>query len=450
LYLNPIRRKHGAIMNTEMKRRAFIKTAAVSALATSLTPRSALGNGEPPRVRLGIIGVGSYGTELLQMCLAMPDIDIPALCDIDVEHLARAQRLVEMSGRKKPEGYAKSETDYENMVTRADLDAVIIATPWIWHTPMAVATMRAGKYCAPEVWGAASIDEVWQLVRASEESGMPCMMLENHCYDRDSMAILNMVRQNLFGELVHCQCGYQHDIRNVNFGPDGELTWWGEQALKRNGDLYPTHGIGPIANCLDIDRGNRFVTLTATASKSRGMKEYIRKKFGAGHPNANRDYALGDIVTTVIKCAQGESIVINYDTNSPRPYSNMYRVQGTSGLWMEDNNSIYLEGISPEDTWDSFEPYQVKYEHPLWKKYLQEDPRQERGGAAWLKLRAFLECVRRKIPTPIDVYDTASWIVISPLTEQSIARGGEPVEFPDFTMGRWISRKPLFGLTDAY
>ncbi len=437
-------------MTEEYNRRDFIKAAAATGLAASLAPGSLLGSEKNSKVRMGLIGVGSYGTELLQMCLSMPDVEVPALCDIDAEHLARGQRLVEKSGRKKPEGYSKNETDYENMVKREDLDAVIIATPWVWHTPIAVATMRAGKYCAPEVWGAASIDEVWQLVRASEETGMPCMMLENHCYDRDSMAILNMVRQGLFGELLHCQCGYQHDIRNVNFGPEGDLTWWGEQALKRNGDLYPTHGIGPIANCLDIDRGNRFVTLTSTASKSRGMKEYIRTKFGANHPNANREYALGDIVTTVIKCAQGESVVITYDTNSPRPYSNSYRVQGTKGLWMEDNNSIYLQGTSPEDTWESFAPYQSRYEHPLWKKYLLEDPHEERGSAAWLKTRAFLECAKRRIPTPIDVYDTASWIVISPLSEQSIARGGEPVEFPDFTMGRWMNRKPIFGLTDEY
>ena len=430
-----------------MKRRDFIKKTAATSFALSYAPYIMRGRSDERKVRMGIIGVGSFGTELLRVLLEMEDVLVPAICDIDQEHLTRAQRLIERSGRDTPEGYSKDEYDYQNMVIREDLDGIIVATPWVWHTPMSVDSMRAGKYCAPEVWGAASLDEVWQLVRASEESGMPCMMLENHCYDRDSMAILNMVRKGLFGDLVHCHCGYQHDIRNVNFGSTGELTWWGEHALKRNGDLYPTHGIGPIANCLDIDRGNRFVTLTSTASRSLGMQEFVREKFNPSHPNANREYALGDVVTTVIKCAQGETVVINYDTNLPRPYSNMYRVQGTKGLWMEDNMSIYLEGISPEDTWEPFAPYMEKYEHPLWKRFLAEA---KEGGVNYLKTRAFVECIKRKIPTPIDVYDTASWIVISPLSERSIARGGEPVEFPDFTMGKWMKRKRIFGITDEY
>ncbi|MCF7805449.1 MAG: twin-arginine translocation signal domain-containing protein [Candidatus Marinimicrobia bacterium] len=437
-------------MSNNINRRHFIKAGAVTGLAVTFAPNILLGKKDDRKVRIGFIGVGSQGTNLLKVCLGMEDVEVPAICDIDPEHLARAQRLVEKSGRKKPEGYSKSETDYKNMVVRDDLDGVIIATPWVWHTPMSVDTMRAGKYCAPEVWGASSVDEVWQLVRASEESGMPCMMLENHCYDRDSMAILNMVRKGLFGELIHCQCGYQHDVRYVKFGPTGELRWRGHHSVKRNGDLYPTHGVGPIANCLDIDRGNRFLTMTSTATKSRGIKDYIARKFSPDHPNANREYALGDIVTSVIKCANGETIVINHDTNLPRPYSNMYRVQGTRGLWMEDNMSIYLEGISPEETWEPFEPYMKKYEHPLWKKFLSEDIKAGHGGADYLKTRAFVECVKRQIPTPIDVYDTASWIVISPLSEHSIARGSEPVEFPDFTKGKWMRKEPIFGLTDEY
>ena len=432
-------------MGNKVNRRDFMKTTAVTGMAVSFAPNVLLGK-DDRKARIGFIGVGSQGTNLLRVCLNMKDVEVPAICDIDAEHLARAQRLVVKSGRKEPVGYSKSETDYKNMVTRDDLDGIIIATPWRWHTPMAVDTMRAGKYCAPEVWGASSVDEVWQLVRASEESGMPCMMLENHCYDRDSMAILKMVREGLFGELIHCQCGYQHDVRYVKFDSRGELRWRGMHSVKRNGDLYPTHGIGPIANCLDIDRGNRFATLTATATKTRGIPAYVEKHFGADHPNVKRPYALGDIVTTVIKCANGETVIINHDTNLPRPYSNMYRVQGTKGIWMEDNMSIYLDDISPEHTWEAFEPYMKKYEHPLWKKFLNSVINAGHGGADYLKTRGFIECVKGKIPTPIDVYDTASWIVITPLSEHSIAQGSEPVEFPDFTMGNWMTRKPIFGV----
>lgn len=226
------------------------------------------------------------------------------------------------------------------------------------------------------------------------------MMLENYCYDRDSMAVLNMVRKGLFGELIHCQCGYQHDVRGGKFGPNGEVLWRGQHSVSRNGDLYPTHGIGPIANCLDIDRGNRFVTLTSTATKSRGIRDYMARKFGPDHPNAQREYALGDIVPTVIECANGETVVINHDTSLPRPYSNMYRVQGTKGLWMEDNMSIYLEGTSPEHTWEPFEPYMKKYEHPIWKKFLKKGIEADHGGVDYIKTRAFVECVKRQIPTP--------------------------------------------------
>lgn len=444
-------------MVKEINRRNFIKTSATAGLAVSVAPNILLGQ-DDRRVRLGFIGVGKQGTGLLKMCLSMNDVDVNAICDIDKEALTQAQKLVVDSGRSEPTGYSKGGEDYKNLVERDDLDGVIIATPWVLHTPMAVATMKAGKYCAPEVWGASSIDEVWQLVKASEESGMPCMMLENHNYDRDSMAVLNMVRKGLFGELIHCQCGYQHDLRNVKFAPGAEFgekgknesIWRTEHSVKRNGDLYPTHGIGPIANCLDIDRGNRFVSLTATATKSRGLHNYIVDKGGENHPNAKVNFALGDIVTTVIKCANGETVIINHDTNLPRPYSNMYRVQGTKGIWMEDNMSIYLEGTSKDHDWEPFGPYMEKYEHPLWKKFLNEGVRGGHGGAGFLKTRAFVECVKRQIPTPIDVYDTASWVVITPLSEHSIAQGSEPIEFPDFTMGSWMRRKPIFGLTGEY
>ena len=214
-------------MHKEINRRKFIKTSAAAGLAVSVAPSIILGQ-DDRRVRLGIIGVGRQGTGLLKMCLTMDDVDVNALCDIDKESLTRAQKLVVDSGRAEPTGYSKGEEDYKNLVERDDLDGVIIATPWVWHTPMSVATMKAGKYCAPEVWGASSIDEVWQLSKTSEETGMPCMMLENHNYDRDSMAVLNRVMQGLFGELIHCQCGYQHDLRNVKFRPGAEFGEKGE------------------------------------------------------------------------------------------------------------------------------------------------------------------------------------------------------------------------------
>jgi len=448
-------------MDNQLKRRTFLKTGIAAGIGTAVAPGILTGKEIDRKVRIGFIGVGGQGTGLLKMCLSMQDVEVPAICDIDKDALLRAQSLVEKSGRKRPEGYSKDEEDFRNMVLREDMDGVIIATPWMWHTPMAVATMEAGKYCAPEVWGASSIEECWELIEASEKTGMPCMMLENHCYDRNNMAVLRMVREGLFGELSHCQCGYCHDLRGVKFRPgvefgieaEGEARWRTQHSLKRNGDLYPTHGLGPIANCVDDNRGNRMVSLTSTATKSRGLHEYIVNTAGEDHPNAEIDWSLGDVVTTVIKCQNGETIIINHDTNLPRPYSNMYTVQGTGGLWMEHRgltNSVYLEGKSPEHQWESLEQYLPDYEHPLWKKFLNDGVRGGHGGAGYLKTRAFIECVKRKIPTPIDVYDTAAWIVVTPLSEQSIALGCAPVEFPDFTKGHWMTNKPIFGLTGEY
>jgi len=447
-------------MSTNINRRDFIKTGAAAGLAATMSRSIRLFGQDDRKVRLGFLGVGGQGTNILRTSLIMDDVEVSAVCDINAERVTRAQGLVEKSGRKKPEGYT-GEEDFRKIVTRDDIDGVIIATPWLWHTPMAVAAMRAGKYCAPEVWGASSIQECWDLIEASEETGMPCMMLENHCYDRSNMAVLRMVREGLFGELVHCECGYCHDLRGVKFSPGvefgpgarGEAEWRTYHSVKRNGDLYPTHGLGPIANCLDTDRGNRMVSLTSTATKSRSLHQYIISQVGIEHPHAKIDFKLGDVVTTVIKCQNGETIMINHDTNLPRPYSNIYVVQGTKGLWMEHRalvNAIYLDGISPSHRWESLEDYYDKYEHPLWKKERERAAKYGHGGADYLKTHAFIECVKRRIPTPIDVYDTAAWIAVSPLSEESIAKGSEPVEFPDFTRGMWMKNKPIFGLTDEY
>ncbi len=450
-------------MGTNMNRRDFIKTGAAVGLAATMSRSIRLFGQDDRKVRLGFVGLGSQGTGLLRMCLDMEDVEVPALSEINSERLNRAIDLVVKSGRRRPEGYT-GEEDFYKLVARDDLDGVVVATPWLWHTPMAVAAMKAGKYCAPEVWGASSIQECWDLIEASEESGMPCMMLENHCYERSTMAILGMVREGLFGELVHGECGYCHDLRSlkfgrqsgqINFGPGarGEAEWRTYHSINRNGDLYPTHGLGPIANCLNTDRGNRMVSLTATATKSRSLHQYIVSQVGIEHPYAKINFKLGDIVTTVIKCQNGETILISHDTNLPRPYSNRYAIHGTKGLWMEHRalvSAIYLDGISPSHEWESLEDYFDKYEHPLWHKFRTEGVRGGHGGAGYLKIRAFVECVKRQIPTPIDVYDTAAWIVITPLSEESIAKGSTPVEFPDFTRGMWMKNKPIFGLTDEY
>jgi len=279
------------------------------------------------------------------------------------------------------------------------------------------------------------------------------------------MAVLNMVRQNVFGEIVHVQGGYQHDLRGIKFNdgknPPGvgvefgekafsEAHWRTEHSVHRNGDLYPTHGIGPVAMMIDINRGNRFVSLCSFSSKTRGLHEYILSKGGANHPSAKVNFALGDVVTTNIKCANGETILLQHDTNLPRPYSLGFRVQGTKGLWMDVNSSIYVEGTSKYDEWDQAQTWYDKYDHPLWRRWSKDTEGAGHGGMDFFVLHGFIEAIKRNAPTPMDVYDAAAWSAITPLSESSIEMGNERVDFPDFTSGQWMYRKNDFARGDEY
>ena len=265
------------------------------------------------------------------------------------------------------------------------------------------------------------------------------MLMENCCYNREEMTVLNMIKKGLFGEVLHCQGGYQHDLRAISNCLDHERTW---QYLCRNAELYPTHELGPIMTYLSINRGNRLMSLTSMSTKSRGMKNYIDKNCADDHLLKGRDFRLGDIVTTCIKCANGETIVLTHDTTSPRPYSRGGRVQGTKGIWMEDLRSISIEGRSKDDAWEPMADYYEEFEHPLWKKTKAADYTGGHGGMDWLVMRAFLDAVRRGIQTPIDVYDSATLMAVGLLSEESIALGGMPVAIPDFTEGMWINRDP--------
>ncbi|QKZ13157.1 Gfo/Idh/MocA family oxidoreductase [Spirosoma sp. KUDC1026] len=452
-------------------RRQFIRSAALTSTAASVFPSILTSAGlraaplAADKVRLGFIGVGLRGRNHVAQALFRDDVVIPAICDTDPASIAATNELIKKAGRPLPEAYSKGDEAFLQMLKRDDLDGVVIATPWEWHVPMAVATMKAGKYAAVEVSATVKLKESWDLVDTSEKTGMPCMILENVCYRRDVLAVLNMVRQGLFGEMTYAHCGYEHDLRNIKFN-DGkghgvgaefgknaysEARWRTQHSVDRNGDLYPTHGLGPVAHWLNINRGNQFVRLTSMATKSRGLHKYVVDKGGANHPNAKVNFKLGDVVTTMVECANGENIVIMHDTNSPRPYSLGFRAQGTQGIWMDDNDMIYLEGTSPKaHTWEPFAPYQDKYDHPLWKRHAQTAENSGHGGIDFFVLRAFIEAVKAKGPVPIDVYDAAAWSAISPLSEQSIAGGSKPIDIPDFTRGKWKTNKPIFALNDEF
>jgi hypothetical protein len=364
------------------------------------------------------------------------------VCDIVPEKVAAAQQLVVKAGQRQPEGYSRGPTDFKRLCERDDLDLVYTATPWEWHVPVCVAAMEAGKHAAVEVPAATTIDECWQLVETAERTGLHCIMMENCCYDRPEMLCLNMVKQGVLGEILHGECGYLHDLRAIKFSSEGEGLWRLAHSVRRNANLYPTHGLGPVAQCMDINRGDCFARLTSMSSLSRGLNLYAAKTFGAADPRATQKYALGDVNVSLIQTALGKLIVLYHDTNLPRPYSRIHIVQGTGGLFEKYPNRVYVEGRSPHDRWDTLDAWQA-YDHPVWKQLEDRTKGAGHGGMDFIEDLRLIEALRRGAPLDMDVYDAAAWSVVTELSERSVARGGTPQEFPDFTRGRWKTPRPL-------
>ena len=390
-------------------------------------------------VRLAVIGLGCRGISQMKTLLDMPDVDVTAVCDVYEDRTEAGAALV-----RKIKGHSPFRTLVaEEAIDRPDVDAAVIMTSWETHIPLAIYALRCGKRPALEVGGATSVEECWQLVRASEETGIPVMLLENCCYGATELTLLHMIHEGVFGSVVHCAGAYAHDLRDEIGNGDINRHYRQRHFLHRNAELYPTHELGPIANHLNINRGNRMVALTSMASKASGLHEWlVRNRPGTSLETAQVNQ--GDIVTTLIRCANGETIQLTHDCTLPRFYSRGGVIRGTRGMWMEDGGLIYLEGRSPEDEHDwthraeSDKKYLKEYEHPLWKDYRAFGPRGNHDGMDYLVLRAFIESVQDQSEPPIDVYDTAAWMSITALSEASIAMGSAPVDIPDFTGGRWL------------
>ncbi len=451
-----------------MNRKDFVKATGMAVASIAVLPTSKLfANDADAKVKVALIGVGLRGQNHLNLLLRREDVEVVAICDIDDRMLTRSKEMINKNGKKMPQVFTGDLYSWKKMLEAKGIDTVIISTPWEWHKEMIIVSLEAGiKYVGTEVMLGITLQDHWDVVKAAEKYKAHVMMLENVCYRRDVMAVLNMARQGIFGELVHLQGGYQHDLRDVKFnnGIDAygngcefgdkawtEARWRTHHSVHRNGDLYPTHGIGPIAHYININRGNRFVNISSFSSKARGLHNHIVKKCGPDHPNAKINFKLGDVVTTSIGCANGETILLQHDTNLPRPYSLGFRVQGTDGLWMDVNKSIYIEGKSPKPhQWDSAKEWLEQYDHPLWKKYGADAQGAGHGGMDFFVIHSFIESVKRKLPTPMDVYDAAAWSAVTPLSELSVEKGNETIEFPDFTGGQWMYRKPVFALNDDY
>jgi len=450
-------------------RRNFIQKTAIIGAGITLAPQFTFGagiNSDKDKLNIGLIGVGLRGTNHLNNVLLREDVNVTAICDIDERRISIAQEIILKNGQKKAQVFGKDDYDYRNLLALDEIDAIIISTPWLWHTKMAKDSMKAGKYTGLEVSAANTMEECWDLINVHETTGSHLMILENVCYRRDIMAVLSMVRENVFGELLHFRCGYQHDLRFVKFndgktaygkgaefGEKGisESAWRTQHSLMRNADVYPTHGVGPIATMCDINRGNRFVSMTSNATKGIGLHKYIEDVGGKDHPNAKLKFKQGDIITSTINTANGETIIVTHDCNSPRPYSLGFRVQGSEGLWEVDGNRIYIEGKAENShRWDDATKWLDQYDHPLWKKFGKHAEGAGHGGMDFFVINAFVESAKQNIAPPLDAYDAAAWSAITPLSEVSIANNGEPQDFPDFTRGDWVKRKPYQWMKDTY
>ncbi len=463
-------------MPSSLARRNFLKTAAVAGFGALILPGSlsALAVRPTSKVRLGIIGAGFRGQAHLEEMLKRDDVEIVALADPEKRMLAMAQQLIAKYGKPAAREFSNGNYDYRNLLKEPNIDAVIVASPWEWHKEQGVEAMYAGKIVGMEVGAGMTLEDSWEYVKAYESTKVPIMMLENVCYRRDVMSVLHMVRQGMFGELMHGQGGYEHDLRGVlfndgetaynsgvEFGEKGfsEAKWRTNHYVNRNCEMYPTHGLGPVAAMFDINRGNRLVRLSSFATKARGLHKYIveHPKGGPNHPNAQVNFKQGDIVTTQIQCANGETILLTFDTCLQRPYNLGFRIQGTEGLWQDygwgENNQgfIYFEKqMQHSHRWETSEKWLTDNDHPLWKKYAAAAAESGHGGMDFFVDHAFIESIKRNVEFPLDVYDLATWYAITPLSEASIAQQGAVQEIPDFTQGKWENRKPVFGLADEF
>lgn len=394
-----------------------------------------------------VVGLGNRGYHLVrEILLKIEDINIVAVCDVYEDRITRAVEAVKAAGQN-----AEGFTDYKEALDTKGVDTVFIFSDWSTHTEIAVYAMKKGIAVASEVGCEYTLENCFELVRTQEETGVPYMFVENCCWGREELLATAMARKNLFGTIVHCAGSYSHDLRNeISYGHVNRHYRF-DNYVNRCCDNYPTHDLGPIAKLLHINRGNRIVSVSSFASKAAGLKEYIKTRDDATEEMKNADFKQGDIVTTVLTCAGGETILLRLDTTLPRSYSRDFTVRGTKGMYMQDTNSFFFDGQE-----ETFEPvrfyeknlnnavnYEEEYLPPIWKNVTPEALAAGHGGMDWFAYKSFTDALKNGTPMPIDVYDAATWQAVSVLSEISIQQGGAPQTMPDFTNGKWFHRPAM-------
>ena len=423
-------------------------TPASARAAPAQAGRSVMALAKPPmkRIRFGFIGLGMRGHELLRLLLAVDGAEVAALCDIRPAALEKAAALVAEKAAGKPALFGGGNDAYKRLIDREDVDAVVIATPWEWHLPMALHAMAAGKETFVEVPAALNEEDCWQLVESSEKHQVNCMMLENCCYGRSELMVLNMVRDGLLGELTHAEGAYIHDLRWILDDREvGEGSWRPQWYTRRKANAYPTHGLGPIAQYMNINRGDRFDFLVSMSSPARTFKAYAKKKFPVTDPRNQLDFVLGDMNSSLIQTARGRTILLQHGVSSPRPYSRLNLIQGDLGTFAGYPDRLALDAHGQGEEWiTDLRTWQEKYDSSLWRKLDQEAIQQGgHGGMDFVMLWRIVYCLRNGLPLDQNVYDAAAWSVIFDLSESSVRSRSRPRDFADFTRGAWQSAAPL-------
>ncbi len=442
-------------------RRHFIRnlTLGTGAIATSLNSYDSFAATSTPmatnmsgfaaekmdKVRIGFIGLGMRGSDAVNRIGFIENVEIKAICDKFPDRVQKANAALTKAGLPAAKGYDGND-GWKAMLENEELDLVYICTPWSLHTPMAVAAMKSGKHAATEVPAARTIDECWQLVETSEKTKKHCMMLENCCYDFFELLTLNMARNGMFGELLHVEGAYIHDLRSLNFAKDGYVDMWRlKENATRNGDLYPTHGLGPIAQCLNINRGDRMDHLVSMSTNDFQMGLMAKEKAATDDffkPFADKNFR-GNMNTTIIRTEKGKTIMVQHDVTSPRPYSRIHLISGTKGVaqkWPSPAKIAFgHEWVKAEE----FKALEEKYTPPI-VKHIGEIAKNVggHGGMDFIMDWRLIDCLRNGLPLDQDVYDAALWSSVSPLSEASVAKRSRTVDVPDFTRGKWKTNIP--------
>ena len=389
-------------------------------------------------VRIAIVGTGLRGRSVLHEFLGCPGVKITALCDNVADKAQQAAKMVTDAGQPKPALYTDGDHAFEQLVQRGDIDFIHTATPWEWHVPVMLAALHAGKHVSSECPFGSTLKDLWALVDASEQSRRHCLQLENCNYGYNEMLVNRMVHAGVLGEPLHGAAAYLHDLREILFEDRDEGLWRRAWHTRSNSNLYPTHGLGPVAQYLDIHKGDRFAYMVSMSTEERGLtihrEETVKDK---SNPKWQEKYVTGDLNSSLIKTEKGRTILLQHDVSNPRPYSRLNAIQGTKGIFEDYPARMYIDGQAGGERYTNLDAWKKQYEHPLWTQLGEQARNGGHGGMDFVMAWRLVQCLRDGLAPDIDVYDSAAWSAPLPLSEISVAKGSAPVKFPDFTRGNW-------------